>query len=104
MESPLEILEKIESTFPFVDKPKGLDLSFHKVGCIKCEIIRRHLAEYTQPHLPFEALRYLHSEMDCLSAKGWCWVLPSLLRHCVTAEATFDDVETGASGFVVGRP
>jgi hypothetical protein len=29
-----------------------------------------------------------------LSAKGWRWILPSYLRHCLNVDSTYDDMET----------
>ena len=94
MNETASLFKEIEKTFPFVDKPNGLALLHHKVGCFNCEMVRRDLETYSKPELPKEALRYLHNEMGCLSAKGWRWVLPSYLRYCVGVNDTYDGLET----------
>ncbi len=88
------LLKEIEEVFPFVEKPNGLSLSYHKAECAECEGVRRDLEAYSEPELPNEALRYLHNEMGCLSAKAWRWVFPSYLRYCVDVDDTYDGVET----------
>lgn len=94
MNDKAHLLSEIEEVFPFVHKPSGLALSYHKVGCINCEMLRRDLEAYSKMELPKEVLRYLHNEMGCLSAKGWRWILPSCLRYCVSVDDTCDNLET----------
>ncbi|MCG7981849.1 MAG: hypothetical protein JAY90_03750 [Candidatus Thiodiazotropha lotti] len=94
MSDKASLLKEIKEVFPFINKPQGLSLSFHKDGCPNCDVVRRHLEEYSGQELSRQALRYVHSEMGCLSAKGWSWVLPSLLRYCVGVDDTYDGVET----------
>jgi hypothetical protein len=47
--------------------------------------VRRDLEKYRDPELPGEAIRVIYQEMTSLSALGWRWVLPSYLKHCLTA-------------------
>jgi hypothetical protein len=94
MSDTASLLKEIEEAFPFINKPQGFSLSFHKDGCLNCDIVRRDLEEYPGQELPRKALRYLHTEMGCLSAKGWSWVFPSLLRYCVGVDDTYDGIET----------
>ncbi len=37
---------EIAKVFSFVDKPKGLTLSFHKADCLQCEYLRKDLKKY----------------------------------------------------------
>jgi hypothetical protein len=91
----IEHLKKeIESAFSFVDKPKGLALSFHKDDCHQCGYLREDLAAYKGKELPEEAIREIHQEMSCLSAQGWRWALPSYLRYCLTEQAKYTQMET----------
>ncbi len=88
------LLKEVEKVFVQVNKPSGLAISFHKVGCCQCEYLRKDMACHEGQWLPSEAIRYLHGEMSCLSAKGWRWVLPSYLRHCLTQDTNKDPKET----------
>ena len=87
------LLQEIDALLPPVPKPVGTAISFHESECAHCEYLRNYLAQYTAPELPDEAIRYLHQEMSCLSARGWRWVLPSYLRRCLTQDL-YDPVET----------
>lgn len=89
-----ELLSEVERAFPFVAKPQGLDLSFHKDECPLCEYLRQDLEAFTGQELPRKALRDIYSEMSCLSAEGWRWALPSYLRHCLAVTDTYGDSET----------
>lgn len=84
------LLTEVKKVFSPIKKPSGFAISFHKVGCAQCEYLRKDLEIYTDGLLPPEAIRYMHGEMSCLSAKGWRWVLPSYLHHCLTADSTTD--------------
>jgi len=84
------LLQEVEKTFVPVKKPSGFAISFHKVGCDECDYLRNYLEVCTDPLLPPEAIRYMHGELSCLSAKGWRWVLPSYLHHCLAADSTTD--------------
>ena len=89
-----ELRNEIERLFPFVPKPEGSSLPFHKDECFECEHVRMYLAEYEGSELPPKAIRWIYQEMSCLSADGWRWVLPSYLRYCLTQEASSSDIET----------
>lgn len=89
-----DLIKEVDEVFPPVPKPHGVDLSFHKVGCDECRYVRQDLEGIDGSELPFETLRYLRGELSCLSAKGWRWVLPSYLKHCLTVDSTYDDLET----------
>jgi hypothetical protein len=89
-----ELLNEIEITFPPVEKPNGLNISFHKDDCAHCVYLRKDLSEFAGPWLPPRALRLMHQEMGSLSALAWRWVLPSYLTHCVSVATNYDDVET----------
>ena len=65
------LLREVEEVFIPVNKPSGFALSFHKVGCDLCEYLRKDLENYRDRLLPPEAIRYIHGEISCLSAKGW---------------------------------
>ncbi len=85
---------EIEAEFTFVEKPKGMALSFHKDDCYHCRDLRNDLEEYVDKELPPEAIRHIHQEMSCLSSQGWRWALPSYLRYCLIDEAAYNEMET----------
>ena len=89
-----ELLEEVQRVFPPVEKPGGLELSFHKVGCGDCAYLRTELEKYTGRELPVDAIRWIATEMSCLSAKGWRWVLPSYLKWCVGVDDTYNGLPT----------
>ncbi|WP_097459230.1 DUF6714 family protein [Mangrovitalea sediminis] len=89
-----DLRKEIEATFPFVEKPQGLALSFHKDACFQCEYLRKDLQSFKGKELPPEGIREIHQEMSCLSAKGWRWVLPSYLRYSLAEDASYDKTET----------
>ena len=88
-----KLLIEIDKTFPFVKKPQGLELSFHKDDCPHCYYLRNDMEKYSE-QIPKEGLSWLHNELSCLSSKGLLWVLPSLLRYCVQTNDTYDGLET----------
>ncbi len=88
------ILNIIESAFPFVEKPIGMALSFHKDDCLHCKFALRDIEEYSEKEIPREGLRKIYCEMSMLSAEGWRWVLPSYLRFCVSHKNLNRDDET----------
>lgn len=89
-----ELLQEIRGVFPPAEKPRGLSLSFHPVGCFHCEYLREYLEPFTAGELPEEALRSLCNELSCLSGAGWRWMLPSYLNHCVSKTTSCDDPVT----------
>ena len=89
-----ELLAEVSKVFPHVEKPKGLELSFHKDACSLCQYLRRDLQAFSGRELPARGLRIIYNEMSCLSAAGWRWALPSYLRRCLAATGTYDDYET----------
>ncbi len=89
-----ELLREIAITFPPIEKPNNLVISFHKDECFQCEYLRKDLSEFYGTLLPVKAIRTIHQEMSCLSAQGWRWVLPSYLTHCVSVKTVSDDMET----------
>lgn len=89
-----ELAIKLDTDFPFVDKPQGSSISFHLDNCDQCLYLKNDLLSYTGREIPPEAIREIHQEMSNLSAKGWRWVLPSYLRYCLTDEAIYNRMET----------
>lgn len=89
-----KLREEIENNFPFIDKPEGKSISFHKDDCYHCVYLRRDLEVYDSKEIPPAAIRHIHQEMSCLSSEGWLWVLPSYLRFCLTDEAAYNQFET----------
>jgi hypothetical protein len=77
------LIQEIENCFPYVEKPQGLALPFHRDGCHQCEFLVEDLAPYKEQKVSEKGIREVYTEMSCLSAKGWRWVLPSYLRECV---------------------
>ena len=86
-----DLVVEVDTVFPPVAKPQGLDLSFHRSGCAKCDFLRKDLGDFNGPELPAEGLRHIHQDMSCLSAKAWRWVLPSYLKHCLSANDVLRD-------------
>jgi len=87
------LIQEIEKAFPYIKKPQGLELSFHKDECPHCYYLRKEMEQYDEA-IPKEGLRWLHNELSCLSAKGMQWVLPSLLKYCVSTNGVSDGSET----------
>ena len=90
----LEITCEIEREFPFVNRPQGIAISFHKVGCDQCVYLREDLEVYKGKELPEEGITCIHQDMSCLSAQGWSWVFPSYLRYSLKTEASYSDTAT----------
>lgn len=88
-----QISSEIEREFPFVEKPQGRSLSFHKSDCDHCIYLRRDLEVYKGKELPREAIRCVHQEMSSLSAKGFAWVLPSYLRYAIASKPSYSNTE-----------
>lgn len=89
-----ELKTEIEKVFPFINKPKGITISFHKDSCCQCRYLREDLEKFNGRELSPEAIRQIHQEMSCLSAAGWRWVLPSYLRYSITEAAEYSKIET----------
>lgn len=89
-----QLKQEIAEVFPLVDKPQGLEISFHKDDCTQCRYLRDDLAEFTGRELSPEGIRCIHHEMSCLSSAGWRWALPSYLRYSITQEAVYHQTET----------
>ena len=89
-----DLEQELENVFPFTDKPKGIDLSFHQDNCLHCQFLRNDLEIYNDKRLNKEGIRELYNDMSCLSAKGWAWVFPSYLRLCLHQEASLFANET----------
>jgi hypothetical protein len=85
---------EVEKVFSFIEKPKGLELSFHKDDCPQCGYLRNDLDQYKDTQLSPAGIREIHQEMSCLSARGWRWVLPSYLLFCLTEKASYSQMET----------
>jgi len=80
----VEILKaEIAEHLPAVPKPIGNALSFHAEGCAHCDYLRRDLEPFKEPMLTEQAILEIFSEMSCLSADGWRWMLPSYLLQCL---------------------
>lgn len=89
-----DVLAEVNRVFPYVEKQTGIDISFHKFDCGHCQYLREDLEEFVGIKLPSKALRTVYGEMSSLSADGWNWILPSYLRHCLSVENNYDDLET----------
>ena len=89
-----QLLNEIEKVFPLVDKPKGIDISFHKDDCYECSYLRNDLKKYKNKSLPKEAITCIYNDMSSLSANGWRWVMPSYLKYSVLSEASYANTET----------
>ena len=89
-----DLKKEIEKFFPFVDKPRGIELSFHKDDCLHCKYLREELEQFEDRELDEDGIREIYSEMSCLSAKGWEWAFPSYLRFCLKQEPRLQANET----------
>ncbi len=89
-----KLAEDIENTFPIVDMPRGSDISFHKDGCFECSWLAEKLERYRGKEFTGDAIRLIHQELTCLSAKAWRWILPHYLKFCLTSEAAYNTMET----------
>jgi hypothetical protein len=81
-----ELLGRIERAFPYIARPPQAELPFHKDGCASCEVFWRHMVAYADARLSAPAIRYLCDEWATLSSAAVTWILPSYLRHILTAE------------------
>ena len=88
------LAQELEKVFPFIEKPKGIDLSFHKDDCFHCRYLRNDLKDFKGNQLSKDGIRELYNDMSCLSASGWAWVFPSYLRLCLNQEASYFANET----------
>ena len=88
------LLTEIETVFPEVPMPVGLDLSFHKDDCGHCTYLRQDLEEFRGKPITGETIRVLHQEMTSLSAAGWRWALPHYLKYCLSNEGRYTQTET----------
>lgn len=77
------LIQEIEACFPYVEKPQEHLLPFHKENCHQCYFLVNDLDTYKEKEIPHEGIREVYTEMSCLSAKAWYWVMPSYLRQCV---------------------
>lgn len=75
-----QILEKIESAFPFIERPSDDDLYVVDEGDLMRRIISSKISELTYPELPYEGVIILYDEFSTLSSKAVEWLFPSLLR------------------------
>lgn len=79
--------EEIENAFNFVAKPAHGVFLVRRDNRYDCQYVTDALDAYNEMELPPQALRYLHSDLFCLSPIGFRWVLPSYLRYCVSDTA-----------------
>lgn len=77
------LIQEIENCFPYVERPQKASLSFHKSGCDQCDFLVEDISLYNEKEIPEKGIREVYTEMSCLSAKAWRWLLPSYLRQCV---------------------
>jgi hypothetical protein len=90
----LELFDKIDFAFPFVEMPSIGELSFHKEGCHFCDELTVDLDLYRGKDIGGEAIRLVHQEIPHLSAKALQWILPFYLKYCLTAEGEYNQMET----------
>ena len=89
-----DLLAEMQTAFPPLDMPIETELRFHAEGCDHCAFLARDLAELRGKPIGGAAIRHMHQEMSCLSAKGWAWALPHYLPFCLTPEAEYNQMET----------
>lgn len=82
-----QIFSYIEECFPYVEKPESEKLMVYsdQEDCVS-RYIREHMEDYSDPKLPMDAVRYLHSELNNLRPEAIVWLLPSLLRKAVLSD------------------
>ena len=81
------IREEIGNAFNFVAKPAHGAFLVRRDNRYDCQHVKEALDSYNEMELPPQALRHLHSDLSCLSPKGFRWALPSYLRYCVSDPA-----------------
>jgi len=85
-----EIIALTEEAFPYTEKPEDDELMYFGNEDIVSKFVKEHMASYKEAKLPVEAVRYLHSELVNLSAKGMGWLFPSLLRCAIHTKVPHD--------------
>jgi hypothetical protein len=88
------LLNEMKVAFPPTKMPSNQELRFHAKGCLQCEFLANDLDDFRGKTIDGAAIRHIHQEMSCLSAKGWAWVLPHYLPYCLTSEAEYNQMET----------
>ncbi len=83
----LELLERIESTFPIVEMPASEELPFATLNERLAGDLIRDLEEFRGKVVTVALIRGVHQEMTHLSPQAWRWILPHYLRFCMTPEA-----------------
>lgn len=65
-----EVLQRIESAFPFVEKPA--EEEFYRFGAedILRKIIQSEISHYVEPELPYDGVACLYGELSTLLAIG----------------------------------
>lgn len=93
------LFKEMDELFPKVVKPKGISMSFHKIGCIHCEELRKDLA-HVNGAFPEEELRTIYDELSCLSSEGLLWVMPAYLKYIIGTEASLESDEVEIEFFI----
>jgi hypothetical protein len=88
------LASEIRAVFPVLPMPSAPELRFHRDGCPQCQYLSAYLDERRDQPVDVEMIRYMHQELGCLSARGWAWMLPHFLPHCLTPDAVYTQMET----------
>ena len=83
----LELLERIESTFPMVNMPPAEALPLRNLSAGIAGDLIKDLEEFRGKLANVSLIRSVHQEMTRLSPRAWQWLLPHYLRFCMTSEA-----------------
>jgi hypothetical protein len=75
-----EVLERVESAFPFVERPSEDELYVFQEPDVMRKIIGEAISEYIEPELPYEGVISLYDEFSTLSNRAVEWLFPSMLR------------------------
>ncbi|WNZ58225.1 hypothetical protein QT397_13085 [Microbulbifer sp. MKSA007] len=87
-----EVYKMVKDSFPFQSKPEGNRLTNQGAEDCICRYIVEHMERYSEAEIPMDGIRYLHSELPNLSARGMNWLLPNLLRKAVICTNRFDTI------------
>ncbi len=76
------ILQEIESTFPYVEMP--VELTKRSPRFIESYELDQDIDEFRSHPLTAQAIRAIHRYLPVLSAEAVRWLLPYLLRFCLS--------------------
>ena len=76
----LEVLNRVEKAFPFVDRPSENELYVFQESDVMRKIISNGISEYSEPEIPYDGVLVLYDEFSTISNRAVKWMFPSMLR------------------------